>query len=417
MAWTTPLNWTTDQVVTEADLDTYVSANTLYLKDLFDGVQTQSWTPRYAAGDAVGHSFVQRKARGSLASPTIVSASDSLGTRGWAGYDGSAYREAVQLKAFVDGTPGASDMPGALSILTTTDGGITLTERIRIMQDGLKVNNLMPLSGTLIQIGDDGLAINNNNNSGAALSVAQNVSAAAFSVASFDGPTVVVNTHGTLTVDNHVGVSNNLAVGDLTSIDAASAGGFGGAGTGILRMANATAPGSSPPSGMGLFWYDDAAGALKVKTDTGATRQMLHAGARVFHNTTQSLTSGSATALLFNSERYDTDSFHDTTTNTSRLTIPTGRGGKYLMGGHIGWAGNATGRRDVSIRLNGSTLIAAFNTVPPDGTAFVSEPIVTVYDLAAGDYVELVATQASGGALSTVSNGNYCCEFWLACVG
>lgn len=43
-----------------------------------------------------------------------------------------------------------------------------------------------------------------------------------------------------------------------------------------------------------------------------------------YHNTTQSFTASVDTALAFNSEIADTDGFHDTVTNNSRLTVPSG---------------------------------------------------------------------------------------------
>lgn len=46
---------------------------------------------------------------------------------------------------------------------------------------------------------------------------------------------------------------------------------------------------------------------------------------------TQSLTSGSTTIINYTTELFDTDAFHDNSTNNSRLTIPTGKTGKYLV--------------------------------------------------------------------------------------
>src|SRR5678815_4874680 len=78
--------------------------------------------------------------------------------------------------------------------------------------------------------------------------------------------------------------------------------------------------------------------------------------ARVYHNTTQSIANNTNVALAFNSERFDTDTIHDLSTNNSRLTCRTA--GTYLLLGHFGTAANATGRRVIAIRLTGSTYIA-----------------------------------------------------------
>ena len=45
-------------------------------------------------------------------------------------------RPTSEIRSYVDGTPGASDMPGALMFYTTSDGASTSTERLRIDSDG-----------------------------------------------------------------------------------------------------------------------------------------------------------------------------------------------------------------------------------------------------------------------------------------
>lgn len=76
------------------------------------------------------------RSQGTHASQTIVLADDRISRIVSQGYDGSAYRDAAAIDAFVDGTPGASDMPARLVFSTTPDGSITLAERMRITQAG-----------------------------------------------------------------------------------------------------------------------------------------------------------------------------------------------------------------------------------------------------------------------------------------
>jgi len=57
------------------------------------------------------------------------------------------------------------------------------------------------------------------------------------------------------------------------------------------------------------------------------------AGCSLTNTTTQNMASGAQYTVLFDSERYDTDGFHSTSTNTDRITIPTGKGGYYLVFG------------------------------------------------------------------------------------
>jgi hypothetical protein len=67
---------------------------------------------------------------------TVVQSGDIIGQIAFSGDDGSAWRNAAQILGQVDGTPGASDMPGRLVFSTTADGASSTTERTRISSDG-----------------------------------------------------------------------------------------------------------------------------------------------------------------------------------------------------------------------------------------------------------------------------------------
>jgi hypothetical protein len=120
--------------------------------------------------------------------------------------------------------------------------------------------------------------------------------------------------------------------------------------------------------------------------------------ASLYHSTTQALTSGSATALLLNSERYDTDEGHSTSTDTSRYTVVTP--GVYQLGAAVEFAASATGDRRLALRLNGSTTIAEqSHRATAAGVDRVA--VGRTWRLGTGDYVEALATQDSGGSLNT----------------
>jgi hypothetical protein len=75
--------------------------------------------------------------RGTSASPTIVVNGDDLGEIRFNGHDGTNYdTPAAAILGVVDGTPGENDMPGRLEFHTTSDGGSSTTERMRITKDG-----------------------------------------------------------------------------------------------------------------------------------------------------------------------------------------------------------------------------------------------------------------------------------------
>ena len=92
---------------------------------------------RNSANNA-GPNFILNKTRGtSTGADTVVNNGDNLGNIQWAGNDGTdSDNIAAQIRAEVDGTPGANDMPGRLVFYTTNDGANTATERLRINSAG-----------------------------------------------------------------------------------------------------------------------------------------------------------------------------------------------------------------------------------------------------------------------------------------
>jgi hypothetical protein len=83
--------------------------------------------------NAFGPNFYLVKSRnGSIGGNTIVANGDNLGNINWVGANGTGFTDAASIKAEVDGTPGASDMPGRLVFSTTADGATSVTERMRI---------------------------------------------------------------------------------------------------------------------------------------------------------------------------------------------------------------------------------------------------------------------------------------------
>ena len=136
--------------------------------------------------------------------------------------------------------------------------------------------------------------------------------------------------------------------------------------------------------------------------------------ARAFNSANISITSGSATIITLNSERFDTDTIHSTSSNTGRLTATSA--GKYQITGHIEMANSLTadefGYIRLEILLNGSTVIASEDTRPniADGvTTRVS--ISTYYDLSATDFVELRITQTLAATLNVLNASNFSPEF------
>jgi len=77
--------------------------------------------------------FILGKSRGTSAgSATVVASGDKIGEISFQAADGTELVEAALIKAEVDGTPGANDMPGRLIFSTTADGAASPTEAMRI---------------------------------------------------------------------------------------------------------------------------------------------------------------------------------------------------------------------------------------------------------------------------------------------
>lgn len=182
---------------------------------------------------------------------------------------------------------------------------------------------------------------------------------------------------------------------------------YGGASGAPTRLAKGTADqvltmnaGATAPE-----WADAAGGTF--------------VGVRAYAGATTTVNDQTWTSIALNSERFDTNGFHDTSTNNSRLTVPTGQDGYYLIGGNGELAGNTTGWRAMRIFLNGATRIC---DVSVNANANGSAPsarllVVSLYSLVATDYVELQLWQNSGGSIATQNAANSNCEFWMYKVG
>lgn len=116
--------------------------------------------------------------------------------------------------------------------------------------------------------------------------------------------------------------------------------------------------------------------------------------------TPQSIANNTLTAVGFDEEKIDSDSFHDNVTQNTRLTIPTT--GKYLVGGTVTFAGNATGIREVFIQLNG-TIITSHEDHTLDAGIFTAH-VQAIVNATAAQYVEIAVYQNSGGALDVVGD-------------
>lgn len=122
-----------------------------------------------------------------------------------------------------------------------------------------------------------------------------------------------------------------------------------------------------------------------------------------YHNTTQTISNGTTTALNLNSEDLDVGGLHDPATNNSRITIPSGGDGVYLIHGRCSFAPDADGTRQVMIFKNGSTDMASNQMSFNSASGATILEVLAVLALVATNYVEIRAYQTSGGDLAVGS--------------
>jgi hypothetical protein len=139
---------------------------------------------------------------------------------------------------------------------------------------------------------------------------------------------------------------------------------------------------------------------------------------RVYHNANQSITDATETTVAFNSERYDTNTMHDTVTNNSRVTFNTA--GVYVLTFCGLWPAAA----DYSLvyatfRLNGATVLDLDQRGTTAFSANHTMQLTTTYQFAAADYVEVRVYQdnTANTARNLTVSANYSPELTATWVG
>jgi hypothetical protein len=130
-------------------------------------------------------------------------------------------------------------------------------------------------------------------------------------------------------------------------------------------------------------------------------------GCSLYKSSSQSITASTATAMTFDSENFDTDAFHSTTTNTSRITIPSGKAGYYLFTMLTDWGSGPGYQQRFQQRLykNGVEIYSMGNT---SNSQQLCNTWTYILNAAVSDYYELYAwTNASSQSVS----GVFQCQF------
>jgi hypothetical protein len=147
-----------------------------------------------------------------------------------------------------------------------------------------------------------------------------------------------------------------------------------------------------------------SAAAALVSANAYTDAAVAFSGALAVLTGNQSINDATPTFLSFADEAYDTDSYHDNSTNPTRLTIP--EDGWYQVSASAVFASNATGYRRIQIFLNGVGFVGRPAALQNATVGIATSMAVTsaAVLLTAGDYLEMEVTQTSGGALNVLLN-------------
>lgn len=136
-------------------------------------------------------------------------------------------------------------------------------------------------------------------------------------------------------------------------------------------------------------------------------------GCRVLNSANLSVATGTAfTVVSWDTDDYDDNSYHSTTTNKSRIT--PGVAGRGSFTANMSWGANNTGSRALSIQKNGAEVIGGAWV---DGAADTNSGYATgqnvstgIIDFTATDYFEVYVRQNSGANLNAaLATQERCC--------
>ena len=150
----------------------------------------------------------------------------------------------------------------------------------------------------------------------------------------------------------------------------------------------------------GVLYFTSASAAIFLEFTQSASSPF--AGCLLTKSANQTISNATNTAITFDLERLDTDAYHSTVTNTSRITIPSGKGGKYLINIRSAISANASGYRIHYLYKNGVSVEAAY--LAPSNVDTNGFSNTTILDLVATDYIEVFYRQNSGTSLTLYSD-------------
>ena len=125
----------------------------------------------------------------------------------------------------------------------------------------------------------------------------------------------------------------------------------------------------------------------------------------------QTLASAVANPVTWGAVRKDAYSFYDEVTDNTRITVPTGLDGAYLIQASVAFAADATGIREAQLYVNGFARPEVRTVINNSGAGSITVVnINTTYQLSGGDYIQVYANHNNGSTLA-LQNASCCISF------
>lgn len=165
-----------------------------------------------------------------------------------------------------------------------------------------------------------------------------------------------------------------------------------------------------------LECYQSSGGAINTAAFSSTNHAELHvawvggtgaawgnAGCKAYQTAGTSIpNTGAATELLFDTEEFDIDGMHSTSSATGRLTCTVP--GTYQISGFVGFqATDAAGYRLAEIRKNGVAIATTTMDAGDSATHYHRVPISVPTQMVVGDYIQIFGAHTGGAAITTTT--------------
>jgi len=152
----------------------------------------------------------------------------------------------------------------------------------------------------------------------------------------------------------------------------------------------------------GLKWASPAGGAS-------------FAGCSLQNAGNYTISAGTVTSLTWDTEVFDVGGYHSTSTNTSRITIPSGKGGYYNVVMNALWGADFAEPHQIRLLKNGSLIFIATFATPGSAASYGTTQSQIVAG-AVADYFEFAVYQDSASS-RTLTAGSTGSSFQIAYLG